>query len=230
MRIYLLTLCISILLVESAFTQVAHLQSEENGWGAVAGLISNTDGSGIGGSVDYCCGGNVDAALSLAQMNVMRSYPYTSFHDRTLTGGAYSLGFLMHVVKEISMSVPFSVSLSSGFAFGSYSAALSGYQSRLAFRDGHFYYGVSFRRNFNISSVVYVQPSIEIDYLEGFLASEGVNVEGEYENLHMYTATLAFPLAIRTSGTGSMVIDPSISVDKNRVRLTLVAGFLFGSN
>ena len=222
----LLSVLLVVGMTTSAFSQGEYLDRSQSEFGVGTGIVNNENGSGIGASVSYNGSGDVEVVISVSRVGFVSSFPSLYNVNRKVSGTAYSIEFLMHVVREDSMRVPFSISLTVESELSWYSAQGDYYHMELFGTGGDYTYGIDASKEIYLTTSTYVRPSIGFNYLEGFNLGSAGSIESD--RLYLLTGFIRTAYSVKTSETETLLLEPAVTFNKNGTTFLIGVGIVFG--
>ncbi len=206
-----------VILVAAAHAQSAFLKPGQSGYAALTDLVVGSEISGEGITVGYSSKGYVDATVSVAHVSFLSPYPFSYYNnDQTISGTSFFLELYVHLLRQDSAYVPASIALSSGCEFGSYYSPPNLRATTLLAADFHFLYGAAAYRNLDISPTTYIQPSIGIEYSEGYGLVRSYSYGRQASNDYSLIGFVGVAVAFRTSENTTIIIRPEVGASRRK--------------
>lgn len=210
----------------TVWAQGAFLEKGESGCGVEAGVSTDKDSFGYGGSFGYSIAGYFDLSGSVTEASVKSDSPleYIGYTNH-LNVTSFDIGGTAYVSREDSTSQPFDIALSMDYGRDNYSSpAFSSQGANISGED--FTFGGTLFRNIDLSSMEYIQPSVTVAYLISSITGEQRGYEaGTSENILVYSAGFSYAIGSRTST--EYLISPAVVINKHDVTFSLTAGVIF---
>lgn len=228
-RIFLLTVSVSLMAVTAARAQSAYLQKGQSGW-EVSGEFSSGQGLESGSvTAGYSSRGIIDAVVTLSRLSFPNPYPLDFVvAGRRVTGSAFSMMFSAHVVKQDRQTYPLSISLSAGCYMGSFSLPGSQNALEMSVENGYMSYGGTIYRDIHLSSNFFIQPALSYFYSEGFGGVGETYYRPQVGNDYVRSFITGVSFAMRIPGSETLVIEPAFTSSRGKNFLSIDAGVVVG--